>query len=390
MKRKTQSAVSVTDAIPWSAFSRSLAIVILIVGVFAFLGFLFQAAQTLLLGFLIAFLLYQPIRALARRISFRAAGGIFHLILLILLVAFVVWGIGLLADQAATFESDLAQGAGGTPLASLVSVLQTTGIGGSVAGAIRGLIASVAGLVGVAFIAIIFAFWLTNDMFDARGGLGGWLVGDGRRQVGLLLHRLDRIWIGYLTAEIIFGLVMFGASLVEFWLLGVPYFLLMAVLTGVLTLIPSVGGLIASIVVAVPCLVFGSTRFPDMDPVAFTILVTAINVLTTQIAYNLIAVPIIGRYVRLPASLVLIAVLVGVMTGNFLLAFLIVPMIASLRIGAGYMMAKSRGLDPYPGEAAVATPEEGLFGQLVAAPPVSAAPADKPRAPAARKTVRKS
>jgi predicted PurR-regulated permease PerM len=310
--------------------------------------------------------------------------------LLILLVAFVVWGIGLLADQAATFESDVAQGASGTPLAGLVSVLQTTGIGGSVAGAIRGLIASVAGLVGVAFIAIIFSFWLTSDMFDARGGLGGWLVGDGRRQVGLLLHRLDQIWTGYLTAEIIFGLVMFGASLVEFWLLGVPYFLLMAVLTGVLTLIPSVGGLIASIVVAIPCLVFGSTRFPEMDPVAFTILVTAINVLTTQIAYNLIAVPIIGRYVRLPASLVLIAVLVGVMTGNFLLAFLIVPMTASLRIAAGYMMAKSRGLDPYPGEAAVAAPEEGLFGQLVAAPPVSAAPAEKPRAQAARKTVRKS
>jgi predicted PurR-regulated permease PerM len=389
MRRKTQTAESVADGIPWSAFSRSLATVILVVGVFAFLGFLFQAAQTLLLGFLMAFLLYRPIRALARRIRFRAAAGVLHLILLILLIGLVVWGLGLLAGQATSMDSDLAQGATGSPLASILTVLQSTGIGGSLAGAIRSLIASVAGLVGVAFIAIIFSFWLTSDMFSARGGLGDWLGGDGRRQIGLLLHRLDQIWIGYLTAEIIFGVVMFGASLVEFWLLGVPYFFLMAVLTGVLTLIPSIGGLIASLVVAVPCLVFGSTRFPEMDPVTFTILVTAVNVLTTQISYNLIAVPIIGRYVRLPASLVLIAVLVGVMTGNFLLAFLIVPMLASLRIAAGYVMSKSRGLDPYPGEAAVEAPEEGLFGQLVAAPAVVAAPADKPPAQAARKTVRK-
>jgi predicted PurR-regulated permease PerM len=390
MNRRTQPAVSNADAVPWSAFSRSLAVVVVVIGVFAFLGFLFQAAQTLLLGFLIAFLIYRPTRSLARRVQFRAASGIFHLLLLVLLLAFVVWGLRLLAEQAGTFESDLAQGASGSALASLVSPLQATGIGGNVATAIRGLISSVAGLVGVAFIAIIFSFWLTSDMFGARGGLGGWLIGDGRRQVGLLLHRLDQIWIGYLTAEIIFGLVMFGASLVEYWLLGVPYFVLMALLTGILTLIPSIGGLIASLVVAVPCLVFGSTRFTTMDPVVFTLLVTVINVITTQVSYNLIAVPIIGRYVRLPASLVLIAVLIGVTTGNFLLAFLIVPMLASIRIGVGYLLSKSRGIDPYPGEAAVEALEEGLFGQLAASPAAPASPPAPPRSSAAPKTSRKA
>lgn len=369
MERRTQSAVSVADAVPWSAFSRSLATVVLVVGVLAFFGFLAEAAQTLMLGFLMAFLLYRPIRALGRRIRFRAAAGVFHLILLILLVAFVVWGLNFLAGQTSSFETELAQGVAGSPLESIVAPLQSTGAGGAAASAIRGLITSIAALVGVAFLAVIFSFWLTKDLFGARGALGGWLSGDARRQIALLLRRLDQIWIGYLTAEIIFGLVMFVASLIEFWLLGVPYFGLMAVLTGILTLIPSVGGLISSLVVAIPCLVFGSTRFTEMDPVAFTVLVTAINVITTQIAYNLIAVPIIGRYVRLPAALVLIAVLIGVSTGNFLLAFLIVPLLASVRIGAGYLMSKSRGLDPFPGAEAPETPEEGLFGQLVASPP---------------------
>jgi predicted PurR-regulated permease PerM len=292
--------------------------------------------------------------------------------------------------MASSFEAALAQGAAGSPLASIAQTLQSTGVGGPAADAIRGLIASIASLVGISFIALIFSYWLTSDLFGARGALGGWLAGDTRRQISILLRRLDQIWIGYLTAEIIFGLVMTVTSLVEYWILGVPYFALMAVLTGLLTLIPSIGGLISTIVVAIPCLVFGSTRFPEMDPVAFTVLVAVINTLTTQIAYNLIAVPIIGRYVRLPASLVLIAVLIGVATGNFLLAFLIVPILSSVGIGARYILPKARGLDPYPGEDPPETPEEGLFGQLVASPEPAAPGAQEVAVPAERKVGRQA
>lgn len=367
MKRRVDSAVPALDPAPWSTFSRSLALVVLVIGLFAFLGFLGQAFQTLFMGFLIAFLFYRPIRWFGGRIGFRRSSAVFHGGLLLLLTAFVVWGLTFLASEAASIEQALSQSASESNLAGLVQTFQSSGTPGAVAGVIRELIASIASLVGITFIAIIFSFWVVNDLWKARGIVSRLMTGDGPRQIGLLLHRVDQVWIGYLTAEIIFGLVMTGASLIEFWILGVPYWTLMAVLTGILTLIPSIGGLIASIVVAVPCLVFGSTRFTSMDPVTFTVLVTVVNVATTQIAYNFIAVPVIGRYVRLPAALVLISVLVGVGTGNFLLAFLIVPMVSSLRLIAGYLLGKSRGLDPYPAEPAPETPEEGLFGQLAAA-----------------------
>lgn len=378
MKRTVKAVAPIQDAVPWSSFARSLAVVLLVVGVFAFFGFLTQAFQTLMMGFLFAFLLYRPIGWLGRRLRFRTSSAVFHFTLLVLLLAFIIWGLRFLSAQATEFEQALSLAASGSSLASLVAPLQATGIGGTVANAIRGLVSSMVGLIGVMFIAIIFSFWLTIDLHQARGKLVGFFTGDSFRQIGSLLRRLDQIWMGYLTAEIIFGLVMTVASLVEFWILGVPYFGLMAVLTGLLTLIPSVGGLISSLVVAIPCLVFGSTRFPEVDPVVFTVLVTVVNVLTTQIAYNFIAVPIVGRYVRLPAALVLISVLVGVGTGSFLLAFLIVPILASLRIGAGYLLSKSRGLDPYPGEASAAHPEDGLFSQLVAAP---VGPASEPTSP---------
>ncbi|HKY84180.1 MAG TPA: AI-2E family transporter [Anaerolineales bacterium] len=372
------AALPPPDATPWSPFRRHLGAVIFILGLLAVLVFISAARQTLMMGFLLAFLLYRPVRWASRRLRYSGAVALFHLVLFVLLVLLVVGALGWLSGSAAGLQQQLSTNLSSSPLQPVLARLETSGSVTAVGGAITGLIASIAGLVGVAFVAIILSFWLLNDMWSRRGALRRSLVGDGVRQVSVLLRRLDQIWIGYLTAEIIFGLIMTVASLVEFWLLGVPFFILMAVLTGLLTLIPSIGGLIASLVVAIPCLVLGSTRFPDMDPVAFTILVTAVNVITTQVSYNLIAVPIIGRFVRLPASVVLISVLVPVIMGDFLLAFLIVPILSSLSIAGGYLMAKSTGRDPYPEELAPAVPEEGLFGQLIAAPPVMAATSSTP------------
>jgi predicted PurR-regulated permease PerM len=139
--------------------------------------------------------------------------------------------------------------------------------------------------------------------------------------------------------------------------------------------------LVASLVVAVPCLLFGSTRL-DMEPVPFTILVTLINIVITQVSYNLIAVPIVGRYVRLPAALVLISVLVGVMTGSFIFAFLVVPLLSSLRVAASFMLHKASGREPYPEEEATLESQVGLFGQLMMARSAATAGGAPPEAEA--------
>ncbi len=361
------------DAALWSPFRRHLGAVILALGLIGVLVFVGSAGQTLMMGFVLAFLLYRPVRWASRSLRYRGAAALFHLGLLVLLILLIVGALGWLSGSAAGLQQELGGNLSGSPLQPILARLQTSGAVTVAGGAITGLIASIAGLVGVAFIAILFSFWLINDVWSRRGALRRSLAGDGVRQVTVLLRRLDQIWIGYLTAEIILGIVLTVASLVVFWLLGVPYFVLMAVLTGILTLIPSIGWLIAIVVVAIPCLALGSTRFFMMDPLTFTLLVTAVNIITTQVSYSWIAVPIVGRFVRLPASVVLIAVLVPVITGNFLLAFLIVPILSTLSIGGAYLLAKSTSRDPYPGEQAPVVPEEGLLGLLVTSP--AAAPA---------------
>jgi predicted PurR-regulated permease PerM len=355
------------DPAPWATFPRQLAIVLLIAGALGFFVFLTYAGQTLAVGFLIAFLLYRPIRWAGGHIRYRGAVAISHLFIFAGLIWIAVVGVRWLAESAAELQQLVAQSQATPSIQSLVGALEGSGVIRALIQSIGQLFQSAASLVGVAFIAAIFSFWLLNDLWQARGALQQWIRGEEARQIGQMLHHLDGVWLGYLTAQIIFGIVMTIASLIQYGLMGVPYPVLMAVLTGVLTLIPSIGGLIASLVVAVPCLVLGSTRL-DMDPVAFTILVTVINIVITQVSYNFIAVPIVGRFVRLPAALVLISVLIGVVTGSFIFAFLVVPLLASLRILASFLLNKATGREPYPGEELTVEAQVGLFGQLMLAP----------------------
>jgi predicted PurR-regulated permease PerM len=355
------------DPSPWPAFSKQLSIVLLVLGLLGFVAFLTLGGQTLAVGFLIAFLLYRPIRWAGGHIRYRAAVAVSHLMVFAGLIWLTLKGLRWLADSVASVQQVISQTPASSQVQALLAALRASEALPALIQSIGRLVGGAASLVGIAFIAVIFSFWLLNDLWQARGALRAWLRGDEARQVGQMLHRLDQVWLGYLTAQIIFGTVMTIASLVQYGLMGVPYPVLMAILTGLLTLIPSIGGLIASLIVAVPCLVLGSTRLA-MDPVPFTIVVTVINVVITQVSYNFIAVPIVGRYVRLPAALVLMSVLIGVMTGSFIFAFLVVPILASLRILASFLLNKATGREPYPDMMLTAEAQVGLFGQLLLAP----------------------
>ncbi|HMK08743.1 MAG TPA: hypothetical protein VK449_06885, partial [Anaerolineales bacterium] len=193
------------DPAGWTGFSRQLAVVLLVLGVLAFVAFLFHAGTTLAAGFLIAFLLYRPIRWAGGRIRYRLAVAVSHLLLLAGLAWFVVRGLNWLARSAADVQQaiTLAQATG--RVEQVLSTIQATGAVPVLVQSILKLFESAAQMAGIAFIAIIFSFWLLNDLWHARGSLRGWFQGEEGRQVAQMLHHLDEVWVGYLTAQVIFG-----------------------------------------------------------------------------------------------------------------------------------------------------------------------------------------
>jgi len=87
--------------------------------------------------------------------------------------------------------------------------------------------------------------------------------------------------------------------------------------------------------------------------------------LITQVSYNFVALPIIGKFVRLPVAAVLIGVLAGVAMGNILLAFLVVPILSTLTIIGGYLLAKVAGREVSPELEIEAGKEAGFFSQML-------------------------
>jgi uncharacterized membrane protein len=159
-----------------------------------------------------------------------------------------------------------------------------------------------------------------------------------------------------MTSQVIYGLALGVFSYFQYALLGVPYPFLMAVITGVLSLIPTIGGLLASLIVAIPCLLLGSTVFTEMPNLTFALLALLINVVITQLTYNFLALPIVGRFVNLPTAVVLVGVLVGVALGSIVLAFLAV---------ARALPGRGR---PGPSGGGLLQPTAGLDGKQMSPP----------------------
>lgn len=208
----------------------------------------------------------------------------------------------------------------------------------------------------VSALGLFLSFLMHIDLGERGLRLLDRLPAGHQREVRLLLQRIVPLWARFAGATAIFASVLALGSLIEFVLLGVPFPILMALMTGVVSMIPSVGGLLSSLIVAVPSLLLGSTRFPDMSPWVFTAIVVVINSLITQSTYNFIFLPSVGKAVRLPISVVLIGVLASFALNSILFAFLVVPVLASLRIVVAYVAAKIQRREPFPEEAMAAAP----------------------------------
>jgi predicted PurR-regulated permease PerM len=353
----------------WPTPARYLAVIILLLGLLGVVVFIKPVFNTVALGFIFAFLFYSPINWVSRLFKDRygLAAGLFYLLVLILIIALILGGLGYFADSIKNLHQEITPALETLELPAIIPSIVTSGIRVITTwfdGRLLSLISGLAGFIGLLFVGLFFSALLLLNLHQARGGLVKWIPDRQQSEVRQILFKMDSVWVGYMTAQIIYCAVLAAGSWVEYALLGVPYPFLMAILTGVISLIPTIGGLLASAIVAIPCLLLGSTVFTEMSALSFTVVVTAINVVITQVSYNFIALPVIGKFVRLPVAAVLIGVLVGFAMESILLAFLIVPILSTLTIFGSYLLAKVAGQEIGPEGVPKEGKEAGFFSQL--------------------------
>jgi predicted PurR-regulated permease PerM len=368
----------------WPEPLRYVALVGLVLGGLGVLAFVSEIRDVLMVGFLIAFLFYGPIRRIQVVLPKRPGLAVIFMFggAALLLGLFAWGGIQWLVSNAQSFSGGLAQTAAslepGAARDAVSEALANLGLGGLVQwvgrlSLLRDAVGTVVGIMALLATGLFFAFFLELHLSHATGSLRTVVPRRYDDEVARLLDKLDGLWIGYLQAMVIYGVLLTVGSLVLFLLLGVPYPFTLAVFNGLITLIPSIGGLIGSFVTGAVCISLGSTRFTEMPPATFGLAVLVLHCVLVQVTYNFIALPVISRFVKLPVWAVLAGVLAALAWGNILVAFLIPPIFGSVRLIGGYVLAKAQDRDPFPGDAAPPDPPNGFFSRLFAKVPTQPA-----------------
>ncbi len=407
MSDQSPSAPSSTH---WSLPARYFVGVLLLLLAALSVLFLLPLLQVLFLAFLISFLLFIPARALGSRtrLPYALIVVLFFLLIVGLLICALLAVIpsllntfnSLWSTVQTRYDQLAAQLSAAQPVDSVVTIAgipidlsairpalqqliagqsanggaglnlsQIAAVLGQLVNSILGLAGSVfnsvAGLIAMFFSALIIAFFFLIDLPVSSGILTDWVPPQYSREITLLFARLDRIWLHFFKAEIVIGLIIGVGHFVIFLVLGVPYALPLALISGTIGLIPTVGGILVLIPIVIVCLLLGSMTLTGLDPLTFTLLVVIASLIYSQIIYTFVSPKISGAAVKLPAVAVVVGVLAALAVFGIVGALLVVPLMGSVRLFLHFALSKLSLRDPYPEDAAPPAEIPGFFSQML-------------------------
>ncbi|MDQ2915467.1 MAG: AI-2E family transporter [Chloroflexota bacterium] len=158
-------------------------------------------------------------------------------------------------------------------------------------------------------------------------------------QVNMVLGRYVRgqmFLIGFMSAVTFIGLSI----------LQVPFVLLLAIMTGVLEVIPIVGPITAG---AIACLVALGHPAPwGLSQIWYVAIVAAMYTVLRHAEDYFVIPLVIGRIVKLHPAIVIFSLLTGGALYGLLGVLIAVPVAATLRLVLVYVGAKLRDEDPFP------------------------------------------
>ena len=184
-----------------------------------------------------------------------------------------------------------------------------------------------------------------------------------RPELQELYNRLERVWMAYLRGQIVLMIIV-GVVFTIVWLvMGIPGALVLGVIAGLFTLVPDVGPFLAIMLAAGVALLEGSTygilsELPN-SWVAAIVIGTYLILINAK---NFFLRPMImGRSVHMNEGLVFVIIMIATIREGIIGALLVVPLVASVVVIAGYLHRKVLGLPAFEDDGSmqfVAPPEK--------------------------------
>lgn len=223
-------------------------------------------------------------------------------------------------------------------------------IAGALGTTLTSAISSVAGLVSTLLLAIFVSFLLLLDLPNNGAAVFYMFPKNYRREYALMLTHIERVWNGFFQGQVLIGIIIGLLTWLVLSLLGITNAATLAFITGVISLIPTLGGFIALVPLAIVPLLTGSTVLVDWPNFTVMLAVVVSNLIISQVIWNVVAPSILGDALDLPLVVIIVGVFIGGALGGILGAFLVAPIMGTIRVIVEYLFDKLGERDPFPDE----------------------------------------
>lgn len=189
------------------------------------------------------------------------------------------------------------------------------------------------------FLTLVLSFYLVKDSHLVIEYLESLVPPQYHAEVTGLVEEINQVWRDFFRGQIALCTVVGLVTWVGLLVLGVPNALVLAILAGVLELIPNLGPSLAAIPAVLIAFFQGSTHLA-ISPGWFALVVLLLYVGIQQVENTVLVPRIIGGSVHLHPVVVLVGILAGASMAGILGIFLAAPVLASVRTICGYAYGK--------------------------------------------------
>lgn len=222
------------------------------------------------------------------------------------------------------------------------------------------------------FLTMLYTFYLLLVAPRLRIGLYELFPEEYHAEIAYLIDQISHTWRRYLRGQVFLCFVIFAMTWVGLIIVGMPGAFTLALIAGILEIVPNLGPVLATVPAVIAALIQGSTRL-NVPHWQFALVILGLYTLIQQLENNILVPRIVGKAVNVHPFLVLIGIVVGAQTFGVLGALLAAPILATLRILAHYVHARLLDRAPYP-ELVPAPPPEPVQPSVQPAEEVEPAP----------------
>ncbi|EFM09357.1 protein of unknown function UPF0118 [Paenibacillus curdlanolyticus YK9] len=191
-------------------------------------------------------------------------------------------------------------------------------------------IGAMVNVVFILFIIPFLAFYILKDFEVFERTVITYVPKSHRQQTVRLLKDIDAALGSYIRGQFIVCLIVGVLAYLGYWIIGMPYPLLLAAVVAITNVIPYLGPFIG----AAPALLMAATISVKM-----MILVVVVNTLCQILESNVVSPQVVGRTLHMHPLSIILALLVGGELAGIVGMILAVPIFAALKVVVQHMFA---------------------------------------------------